>query len=343
MASMTHRRVVRAAPLVAAAALAFAPTASADFGDRTLERGHRGHDVRVLQSWLTHLGFRTEVDGMFGAGTERSVDRYDRKNGLERDRAVSRGQARRMRRQVESKSGSRKRSRRSQEDHEFGERTLRRGDRGRDVRVLQSWLTHLGFEASVDGVFGGGTETRVERYEKWTDIRADGKVSTAQARLMRRQVEEGTDLPEGTEQIAAADGHVFPVRGEHTYGDGLGAGRNHRGADVMAACGTPLVAAQGGEVYHVAYHSRAGHYLVVTGAETGRDYVYMHLASPAAFDKGDTVQTGQQIGQVGDTGNASACHLHFELWSAPGWYRGGEFLDPMPALKAWDRATAARR
>lgn len=338
MSSMTYRCAQRAVPVALAASLVAAPHASAAFGDRMLERGDRGHDVRVLQSWLTHLGFRTKVDGAFGAGTERSVDRYDRRNRLKRDRAVSRGQARRMRRQMERKYGDGRRSSRAQEDHEFGDRSLSRGDRGRDVRVLQSWLTHLGFETSVDGVFGRGTESRVERYEAWTDIREDGKVSEAQARLMRRQVEEGESLPEGEDQISAAEGHVFPVRGEHTYGDGLGAGRNHRGADVMAACGTPLVAAQGGEVHYAAYHSRAGHYLVITGSQTKQDYVYMHLAAAPTLKKGDTVETGQPIGEVGDSGNASTCHLHFELWSEPGWYRGGDYLDPVPPLKAWDRA-----
>lgn len=337
MPSTIQRRLRRAAPLVALVLL-LPSTASAEFGDRELDRGDRGHDVRVLQSWLSHLGFRTAVDGAYGAGTEKSVYRYERANRLARDRIVSRPQARRMRRQVERDAGEDRRSRGSREDYEFGERTLRRGDRGHDVRVLQSWLDHLGFDTGVDGVFGRGTETRVERYEKWTGIRADGKVSEAQARLMRRQVENGEDLPEGQEPAAAADGHVFPVQGPHTYGDGLGAGRDHRGADVMAECGTPLVAAQGGEVYHVAFHSSAGHYIVITGKETGRDYVYMHLTSAPAFEKGDTVETGQQIGTVGASGNASTCHLHFELWEAPGWYRGGDYLDPVPPLKAWDRA-----
>ena len=346
MSSMTQRRLLRALPLAAAAFLAIAPTASAEFGDRLLERGHRGHDVRVLQSWLTQLGFRTEVDGVFGEGTERSVDRYDRKNGLEADHAVSRGQARRMRRQVERKAPRRRSgSRGSQRGYSFGERTLRRGHRGHDVRVLQSWLTKLGFQTGVDGVFGRGTETRVERYEKWTGITQDGRVSRAQARRMRRQVEDGEDLPEGgrTETVSA-EGHVFPVQGPHTYGDGLGAGRNHRGVDVMADCGIPLVAAQGGTVYYTGYQSGgAGHYIVITGAQTGRDYVYMHLAGAPAVRDGDTVETGQQIGQVGDSGNSTACHLHFELWSQPGWYKGGDFLDPMPELRAWDRATAAQR
>ena len=52
-------------------------------------------------------------------------------------------------------------------------------------------------------------------------------------------------------------------------------------------------------------------------------------ARPA--EEGETVKTGQQIGVNDDTGNASGCHLHFEMWSAPGWYEGGEVIDPLPS------------
>lgn len=139
--------------------------------------------------------------------------------------------------------------------------------------------------------------------------------------------------------------HQFPVRGDHTFGEGagrFGAGRDyggHQGQDVFAKCGTPLVAARGGRVRWKATHSRAGHYIVIDGAGTSTDYAYMHLRDAALVDKGERVRTGQLIGYVGDTGRASGCHLHFELWSGPGWYRGGKPIDPLPLLRAWDDQT----
>ncbi|HEX5910720.1 MAG TPA: peptidoglycan DD-metalloendopeptidase family protein [Thermoleophilaceae bacterium] len=128
----------------------------------------------------------------------------------------------------------------------------------------------------------------------------------------------------------------FPIRGPHKYEGGLGDGRGHQGQDIFAKCGTPLVAARGGKVKTKAYQSRAGNYLVIDGDGTGNDYAYMHMAAPSPFEEGDRVYTGQQIGQVGQTGRASGCHLHFEAWSAPGWYSGGRVMNPTPLLKAWD-------
>jgi cell wall-associated NlpC family hydrolase len=76
-------------------------SAEAAFGDRPLREGSRGHDVRVLQSWLTHLGHSTVVDGVFGRGTRRSVRRYEGAEGLRVNGRVSRQDASGMRRRVE--------------------------------------------------------------------------------------------------------------------------------------------------------------------------------------------------------------------------------------------------
>jgi len=137
-------------------------------------------------------------------------------------------------------------------------------------------------------------------------------------------------------------GHMFPIRGPHTYSSGAGrfgddrGGRSHQGEDVFAKCGTPLVAARGGVIKFKQYHSAAGNYIVIDVEGTDLDYAYMHMRSPSPFKTGDRVYTGQVIGQVGDTGRASGCHLHFETWSGPGWYDGGRPLDPLPAMKQWD-------
>jgi murein DD-endopeptidase MepM/ murein hydrolase activator NlpD len=136
---------------------------------------------------------------------------------------------------------------------------------------------------------------------------------------------------------------AFPVLGAHDFGD-VGArfgaarsGHTHEGQDVMAECGTPLVAARGGTVQYSGYQSAAGNYLVIDGKGTGLDFMYAHLAEPAALQTGERVRTGQPIGIVGQTGDATACHLHFEMWTPPGWYQGGSPIDPLPFLTRWDR------
>jgi murein DD-endopeptidase MepM/ murein hydrolase activator NlpD len=135
---------------------------------------------------------------------------------------------------------------------------------------------------------------------------------------------------------------LFPVRGSHDYGGAAArfgaqrAGHIHQGQDVMAACGTPLIAARGGVVKANHYQASAGNYIVIDGENTSTDYGYMHLRSPSPYNVGDRVYTGDQIGVVGETGDATACHLHFEEWSGPGWYSGGSPFDPLPDLKSWD-------
>jgi hypothetical protein len=132
---------------------------------------------------------------------------------------------------------------------------------------------------------------------------------------------------------------VFPIAGPHTYGDPFGVRRGsriHQGQDVMAACGTPLVATRAGTVKFAGSQGLAGNYAVLSAGDGSADYVYMHLRDPALVKKGDAVTAGQPIGFVGSTGDATTCHLHFELWPAPGWYTGGHAVDPLPSLKAWD-------
>lgn len=130
---------------------------------------------------------------------------------------------------------------------------------------------------------------------------------------------------------------VFPVPGPHTYGAGFGAprsGHRHQGQDIFAPCGSPLVSVSRARVKYVSFHKAAGSYVVLRFKKLKQDYFYAHLAT-AMVTKGQVVTPGQQVGMVGETGNASGCHLHFELWAGK-WYRGGRPINPTPHLQNWD-------
>jgi murein DD-endopeptidase MepM/ murein hydrolase activator NlpD len=219
----------------------------------------------------------------------------------------------------------------------------------------------VGFEFEIDGQRSRDVQVEAVRagggvYRRWTfaDV-APGQPQTIGWNGKR----DGAPVPNGDYffRVRDEDGHKadrtrskgdrrfgvfdhrFPVRGRHTYGDGVGAGRGHMGQDVFARCGTKLRAARGGKVEWVDNQpSAAGRYLVIDGRGTRLDYVYMHLKQRPPVREGSRVKTGEVIGRVGRTGNASGCHLHFELWSAPGWFDGGHHLRSVTAkLRKWDR------
>jgi murein DD-endopeptidase MepM/ murein hydrolase activator NlpD len=155
----------------------------------------------------------------------------------------------------------------------------------------------------------------------------------------------GPPVAQGMTEVGAVEEpvpvRVFPIAGPHdlerTPTNGFGGGRGHNGQDMFAACGTPVVASQGGKVRKAGYHPVGGNFVVLTEKETGLDAVYMHLAHTPRLRAHETVETDQRIGSVGQTGNAWGCHLHFELWTAPGWWVGGRPFDPLPRLQQWEK------
>ena len=99
----------------------------------------------------------------------------------------------------------------------------------------------------------------------------------------------------------------------------------HTGTDLSVACGTPVLAGHGGIVNIETDQSWAGPWLVQVQIAPGRLTTwYAHMRRVTVQD-GATVQPGQRLGEVGDLGNATGCHLHFEVHP-----RGGSiYEDPV--------------
>ena len=151
---------------------------------------------------------------------------------------------------------------------------------------------------------------------------------------------------------------IFPVVGKVQYIDDFGAPRGtgiHQGNDLMSKKRSPAVAAESGKVKYWTTSGSAGCMLYLYG-DSGTTYLYIHLNNDLtlkndnrgkcikgvayAVNNGAKVAAGQQIGYVGDSGDANGgnSHLHFEVH--PG---GGRAVSPYPYLqKAYKLLFAAK-
>lgn len=129
-------------------------------------------------------------------------------------------------------------------------------------------------------------------------------------------------------------GGACPVAGAVSFSDSWGAprsgGRTHKGVDMIAARGTPLVAIYSGRIYRLSNSSLGGISIYLT-SDAGDLYYYAHLDSYGDISVGQHVDQGYVIGYVGSTGNAPDWlpHLHFEYHPD-----GGAAVNPYPLVKS---------
>jgi len=145
----------------------------------------------------------------------------------------------------------------------------------------------------------------------------------------------------------SAGGYVFPVYGTASFGDSFGGPRPnipggwHHGEDIFAAEGTPLLAVADGTLHTIGF-TKIGGYRLWLRDTGGNEFYYAHLSaySPLAVD-GRTVEAGDVVGFVGDTGDAEggSPHLHFEIHPASMAGLGYDgVVAPYSILLAWRRA-----
>ena len=114
----------------------------------------------------------------------------------------------------------------------------------------------------------------------------------------------------------------------------------HTGTDFSVPCGTPVLAATAGTVEIETDQAWAGTWLVkvVTGPDSVATW-YAHMQE-LDVSPGQHVGAGQQLGEVGARGNATGCHLHFEVHLRNGSIYGPDNVDPSRWL-AQNASTAA--
>jgi len=109
-----------------------------------------------------------------------------------------------------------------------------------------------------------------------------------------------------------SNGYIWPTTGTFTSGYGQRWGRMHRGIDIAAPVGTPVVAAASGVVVQSGWNSGGYGNLVDIRHADGSMTRYAHN-SRLLVREGEQVRQGQQISAMGSTGYSTGPHLHFEV------------------------------
>jgi murein DD-endopeptidase MepM/ murein hydrolase activator NlpD len=226
------------------------------------------------------------------------------------------------------------------------------------VRVHLS-AAHGGLPAGSEIVVGTAQATSVADLSAPPRPPTSGRVERPApgARPSRPRAPEpdvGGEVPGGPVQVApevtarlSSGGYVFPVYGTASFGDSFGGPRPdvpggwHHGEDIFAAKGTPLLAVADGTLHTIGFNRLGGYRLWLRDTQ-GNEFYYAHLSaySPLAVE-GRSVQAGDVIGFVGDTGDADggAPHLHFEIHPAAMAGLGYDgVVAPYTILLAWRRA-----
>ena len=159
------------------------------------------------------------------------------------------------------------------------------------------------------------------------DVRSLAKATDIGAKLARNAA-----LVDAAEASGAEDAHVFgnevfvrPALGAFTSGFGARWGVVHYGIDIANAIGTPIYAFSDGVVEDAGPASGFGLWVVLRHPD-GTHSVYGHV-NRMFVTVGEQVRAGERIAEIGNRGESTGPHLHFEVWAPD-----GTKINPLPWL-----------
>ena len=122
----------------------------------------------------------------------------------------------------------------------------------------------------------------------------------------------------------------MPTSGRTSSCYGLRWGTLHGGVDIAAPIGTPIYAAHSGVVARAGTATGFGYAVYIRG-DDGAVTVYGHV-NEYFVSAGERVDAGERIATVGNRGQSTGPHLHFEVHPSGAMY-GGQ-VDPVPWMRA---------
>lgn len=200
----------------------------------------------------------------------------------------------------------------------LGQNRLKRGTRGDEVRVLQLWLSDLGYRVAAAGAYDRATAVAVRRFQSDHGLAADGVAGRGMVKTLR-------SARSAHQAAAGTDDWVFPIQpiarvAPPSYWS------PDQGIDIPPLAGfcgkqLPLVAVADGTIVEEGisgFGFQSPILKIAHGRYAGR-YVYYGHSQPALVKVGATVTAGQPIAQVGcgRVGESDTPHLEIGI-SRPG-------------------------
>jgi murein DD-endopeptidase MepM/ murein hydrolase activator NlpD len=187
-----------------------------------------------------------------------------------------------------------------------------------------------GANAAMMGMGGGGTpgvtldantaysgNMEILPVSQRLDSRSEAAKLTASSNLVKqvREAEEEANRPK----------YVRPAQGVFTSGFGGRWGAMHYGVDIANHIGTPILAVADGVVIEAGPASGFGLWVRIQHPD-GTISVYGHV-NDYVVQEGEHVKAGEMIAHMGNRGESTGPHLHFEIWDA-----SGRKMNPQPWL-----------
>lgn len=135
---------------------------------------------------------------------------------------------------------------------------------------------------------------------------SDGEQATQQ---LTQEEQDIVDTKNTTTFIKPVEGSVSSKFGQRDTATGS-VPKNHTGTDIAANMGTKIIASTDGEVVLYSEEGDYGKHIKIQIGEVS--IIYAHCNN-IYVKQGDTVKQGQEIAEVGSTGNSTGPHLHFEI------------------------------